>query len=346
MVSWSMPRANAAGPTGHCCYDAAGRPAGVAGRSRVPRLRPRRAARVHRLAAVLQRLGDEGQVPRHPEQPRHRGGGPQALRRRPGHARSGSSRRSGCSANGIIGIFPANAVGDDTIVYADSTRTEVPRPAAHLRQQGQHREGIPNRSLATSSPRPRPASVTTSAPSLSPLVSVRPSAMHGVQGRARRLLAILLESLGRPAGRGLRRAACTSGSHGVLGVCRPKRTLDNEDLIAERYRGIRPAPGYPACPEHTEKQTLWDLLDVDGHRDRTHRVDGDVARSRSLGLYFAHPDAAYFVVGRLGSRSGRGVCRAQGLDPARGRALARGEPRLPPGRLIRAGDDGRIKFVR
>jgi 5-methyltetrahydrofolate--homocysteine methyltransferase len=77
--------------------------------------------------------------------------------------------------------------------------------------------------------------------------------------------------------------------------------LDNEALIAERYRGIRPAPGYPACPDHTEKQAIWDLLDVES------ATGIELTESMAMrpgaavsGLYFAHPDAAYFVVGRLG----------------------------------------------
>ncbi len=78
-------------------------------------------------------------------------------------------------------------------------------------------------------------------------------------------------------------------------------TLDNESLIAEKYDGIRPAPGYPACPEHTEKQTLWELLDV-------HKTTGiELTESMAMwpgaavsGWYFSHPQSQYFVVGRLG----------------------------------------------
>ncbi|MCW2847404.1 MAG: metH, partial [Marmoricola sp.] len=77
--------------------------------------------------------------------------------------------------------------------------------------------------------------------------------------------------------------------------------LDNEALIAEKYRGIRPAPGYPACPEHTEKQTLWDLLDVEK------RTGIELTESMAMwpgasvsGWYFSHPQSQYFVVGRLG----------------------------------------------
>ena len=77
--------------------------------------------------------------------------------------------------------------------------------------------------------------------------------------------------------------------------------LDNEGLLKERYVGIRPAPGYPACPEHTEKQTIWDLLDV--------KTNTGIELTESMamwpgasvsGVYFSHPQSQYFVVGRLG----------------------------------------------
>src|SRR3546814_5784824 len=76
--------------------------------------------------------------------------------------------------------------------------------------------------------------------------------------------------------------------------------LTNEDLIAEKYRGIRPAPGYPACPEHTEKRTLWELLDV------TTNTGIELTEGMAMwpgaavsGWYFSHPQSQYFVVGRL-----------------------------------------------
>ena len=77
--------------------------------------------------------------------------------------------------------------------------------------------------------------------------------------------------------------------------------LDNEELIAEKYYGIRPAPGYPACPDHTEKQTLWELLDVEAN------TGIELTESMAMwpgaavsGWYFTHPQSQYFVVGRLG----------------------------------------------
>ena len=100
-------------------------------------------------------------------------------------------------------------------------------------------------------------------------------------------------------GYGERRAACERGA-AVMGVP-ALRDLSVDDLLAEKYRGIRPAAGYPACPDHTEKRAIWELLDV--------RAETGIELTESMamwpgasvsGLYFAHPKAQYFVVGRLG----------------------------------------------
>ena len=77
--------------------------------------------------------------------------------------------------------------------------------------------------------------------------------------------------------------------------------LSNEDLIAEKYRGIRPAPGYPACPDHTEKQTLWKLLDVESATGMKLTESCAMWPGSSVsGFYFAHPESRYFAVGKLG----------------------------------------------
>ncbi|MEM1304503.1 MAG: vitamin B12 dependent-methionine synthase activation domain-containing protein, partial [Planctomycetota bacterium] len=80
-----------------------------------------------------------------------------------------------------------------------------------------------------------------------------------------------------------------------------QENLSNEELIRERYRGIRPAPGYPAQPDHTEKQTLFDLLDVEAATGMTLTESYAMHPAASVsGLYFAHPDARYFAVDHLG----------------------------------------------
>ncbi|HJQ44693.1 MAG TPA: vitamin B12 dependent-methionine synthase activation domain-containing protein, partial [Jatrophihabitantaceae bacterium] len=81
----------------------------------------------------------------------------------------------------------------------------------------------------------------------------------------------------------------------------PDEDLDNDALIKEQYRGIRPAPGYPACPEHTEKQAIWDLLDVEANAGIQLTESMAMWPGAAVsGLYFSHPQAQYFVVGQIG----------------------------------------------
>jgi 5-methyltetrahydrofolate--homocysteine methyltransferase len=97
----------------------------------------------------------------------------------------------------------------------------------------------------------------------------------------------------------------------------PEESLDNADLIAEKYRGIRPAPGYPACPDHTEKATLWKLLDVENRigLSLTESFAMDPAAAVS-GWYFAHPDARYFGIGKIQGDQAANYARRKGLDLA------------------------------
>ena len=96
----------------------------------------------------------------------------------------------------------------------------------------------------------------------------------------------------------------------------PEEKLSSEQLIREEYRGIRPAPGYPACPDHTEKATLWRLLEVEQRsRHRAHRVATRCIRPRAVsGWYFSHPEARYFAVGRIDRDQVEDYARRKGMS--------------------------------
>ncbi len=109
----------------------------------------------------------------------------------------------------------------------------------------------------------------------------------------------------------------------------PDETLSNADLIAEKYRGIRPAPGYPAQPDHTEKGTLFSLLEAE------ERTGVKLTESFAMwpgaavcGLYFSHPDSHYFGVGKIERDQVEDYARRKGWSVDRGRALARPDPQL------------------
>jgi 5-methyltetrahydrofolate--homocysteine methyltransferase len=91
--------------------------------------------------------------------------------------------------------------------------------------------------------------------------------------------------------------------------------LSTEDLIRERYRGIRPAPGYPACPDHTEKRILFDLLQAEKHAGITLTESFAMLPASSVsGLYFAHPEAKYFAVGKIGRDQVLDYARRKNMD--------------------------------
>ena len=203
------------------------------------------------------------------------------------------------TAKGVIGLFPANSVGDDIEIYTDESRSEVAHTLHMLRQQGKHRPGIPNRSLAD-----------FVAPRESGLKDwIGAFAVTGGLGAADKIAefkadnddynAILLEALADRFAEAFAERLHERVRHDYWGYA-PDERLDNLALIKEQYDGIRPAPGYPACPDHTEKKTLWKLLDVD-------EIGIELTEGMAMwpgaavsGWYFGHPDSQYFVVGRLG----------------------------------------------
>jgi 5-methyltetrahydrofolate--homocysteine methyltransferase len=203
------------------------------------------------------------------------------------------------TANAVFGFFPASAVGDDIEVYTDESRSEVLTTLHNLRQQGEHREGVPNRSLGDFvAPR------ETGLPDHVGAFAV--TAGLGAQDRIDAFKkanddysAIMLESLADRLAEAFAERLHQRVRTEFWGHV-PDEDLANEDLIAEKYQGIRPAPGYPACPEHTEKQTLWELLDVQNN------TGIELTESMAMwpgaavsGWYFSHPQSQYFVVGRL-----------------------------------------------
>ncbi|WP_156425391.1 MULTISPECIES: methionine synthase [unclassified Mycobacterium] len=203
------------------------------------------------------------------------------------------------TANGVIGFFPANAVGDDIEVYTDDTRTEVLTTLHNLRQQGEHRDGIPNRSLGDFiAPKETGLRDYVGAFAVTAGLGSQDKIME-FKAALDDYSAILLESIADRLAEAFAERMHQRVRTEFWGY-QPEEQLDNDALIAEKYVGIRPAPGYPACPEHTEKATLWELMDV--HR----RTGIELTESMAMwpgaavsGWYYSHPQSQYFVVGRV-----------------------------------------------
>ena len=202
------------------------------------------------------------------------------------------------TAKGVCAIMPANSVGDDIEVYAGADRSKVLQTFHTLRQQSDKSSGQPNYALSDF---------------IAPKDSGRidycggftVTAGVGVEERAKAfeaahddysaiLLKALADRLAEAFAERMHKEVRDLWGYGKA------ENLTNEDLIREKYRGIRPAPGYPACPDHTEKWILFDLLESTKHTgvQLTESLAMTPASSVS-GLYFAHPEAKYFAVGKI-----------------------------------------------
>ena len=216
-------------------------------------------------------------------------------------------------AHAVSGFWPANSVGDDIHLYVDESRRELLTILHTLRQQSRKSPGYPNRALADFVA-PRETGVgdyvgafaVTAGHGLERLVE-RYDRLHDDYGKI--MAQALADRLAEAFAESLHEQVRTT-SWGYA----PEESLDPEGLIEEQYWGIRPAPGYPACPDHTEKAILWELLGVEEATGI--RLTGNFATypaASVCGLYLAHPDAAYFNVGTLGLDQVEDYARRKGM---------------------------------
>jgi len=211
----------------------------------------------------------------------------------------------------VYGVFPANRVGDDVEIYQDETRSAVRTKFHFLRQQIAKEDGTPNWCLADFiAPKGSPdfigAFAVTTGHGLDELVK-KFKADHDDYNAI--MAEALADRLAEAFAEGLHRQVRNEWGFGL------KENLTIEELIDEKYRGIRPAAGYPACPDHTEKGTLWKLLDVE--KTAGIRLTESFAMwpgSSVSGLYFAHPESKYFAVGKLGKDQVEDYARRKAFD--------------------------------
>ncbi len=198
----------------------------------------------------------------------------------------------------VFGLFPANRVGDDVEVYADESRGEIRQTFHFLRQQTRKDNGEPYYCLADFlAPRDSGRIDWLGAFAVTAGHEVEEYANH-FRARHDDYSAILTQALGDRVAEALaeylHKVVREQWGYGK------EETLDLEDLIREKYRGIRPAAGYPACPDHTEKGLLWDLLDVEKNAGIALTESYAMNPPSSVsGLFFAHPQAKYFRVGKI-----------------------------------------------
>jgi len=223
------------------------------------------------------------------------------------------------TARGVYGFFPANAVGDDVELYPDASRSQVLTRFHFLRQQMIKEDGSPNWCLADfMAPKHRTPNIehrtlndfigafaVTAGIGLDELVK-RFKAAHDDYNAI--MAEALADRLAEAFAEWLHARVRREWGYGET------EDLTHADLIEEKFRGIRPAAGYPACPDHTEKRTLWKLLEVE--RLTGIKLTETCAMwpgSSVSGLYFAHPDSKYFAIGKLGRDQVADYARRKGM---------------------------------
>jgi 5-methyltetrahydrofolate--homocysteine methyltransferase len=219
---------------------------------------------------------------------------------------------SSLDPRGVYGFWPAASKGDDVVVYTDAARGAELARFHFLRQQTEQPDGRPNLSLADY--------VAPSGNGVSDHLGAFAVTIHGADELAASyqaanddyraiIVKALADRLAEAFAEHLHERAREEWGY------EPAGRWTSEELIAERYRGIRPAFGYPACPDHSEKRTLFELLDTREVVELTETFAMSPAASVS-GIYLAHPEARYFAVGRIGRDQLESYAERKGITPA------------------------------
>jgi 5-methyltetrahydrofolate--homocysteine methyltransferase len=220
------------------------------------------------------------------------------------------------TANGVYGLWPANSVGDDIEIYADENRDRVLMTWHNLRQQAQKPSGNPNQCLADFVA-PKDSGIRDY------LGAFAVTAGVGIDARVREFEArnddygaIMLKAIADRLAEAFAEHLHYRVRTEFWGFAADEK-LSQDELVAEKYRGIRPAPGYPACPDHTEKGALFELLAADRNAGMTLTDAFAMLPTASVsGFYFSHPQSRYFAVGKIERDQVADYAHRKGMDLA------------------------------
>lgn len=202
-------------------------------------------------------------------------------------------------ASGILGLFPANRVGDDIEVYTDESRTELLTTLCGLRQQTEKKKGFFNNCLSDFvAPKTSGKADYVGAFAVTGGIGEE-DLVNALKANHDDYNAIMMSAVCDRLAEGFAELLHEKVRKEIWGYA-PDENLANDDLIREKYQGIRPAPGYPACPEHTEKGEIWKLLNVE------QEIGMKLTESFAMwpgaavsGWYFSHPESKYFAVAQI-----------------------------------------------
>lgn len=204
----------------------------------------------------------------------------------------------GLEAKGVMGLFPANRQDDDVVIYTDESRSETLGVSHHLRQQTQKPKGA-NYCLSDFVA-PAGSGIKDYIGAFAVTGGIGEDELAaGYDAQGDDYNAIMVKAVADRLAEAFAEYLHERVRKEFWGYA-PDEALDNDSLIREKYQGIRPAPGYAACPEHTEKQLIWDLLDAEKHTGMTLTESYAMWPGASVsGWYFSHPEARYFAVAKI-----------------------------------------------
>ncbi|TVU62490.1 methionine synthase [Vibrio atlanticus] len=201
-------------------------------------------------------------------------------------------------ARGMCAMFPANSVGDDIEVYTDESRTEVLKVLHNLRQQTEKPKGFNYCLSDYIAPKDSGKADWIGGFAVTGGIGERELADE-YKANGDDYNAIMIQAVADRLAEAFAEYLHKEVRKDIWGYS-PDEDLSNDDLIREKYLGIRPAPGYPACPEHTEKGSLWELMDVEKAIDMSLTTSYAMWPGASVsGMYFSHPDSRYFAIAQI-----------------------------------------------
>ena len=219
-------------------------------------------------------------------------------------------------ARAVIGLFPANSVGDDIQIYTDESRSQVAMTYHTLRQQAVKSPGKPNLALADFVA-PKESGVKDYLGGFAVTAGIGIDAhVAAFEKNHDDYSAIMLKALADRLAEAFAELMHQRVRREFWAYAKDE-ALTNEDMIAEKYRGIRPAQGYPACPEHSEKGPLFELLQAPENAGITITESFAMLPTAAVsGFYFAHPDSTYFALGKIGRDQVEDYAKRKGWDMA------------------------------